>query len=122
MSLTCLTIRTDDSPTLHGHVRCWDAFVRNRDGLLRQDLRLLEVLGLKIKETEKLLPQALDGDRRLELLPAIPWPGRPTGYGRGSGESRPDDYGKAAPSPKRPWKATFEVLAWPPETETFAYP
>jgi len=31
-SLSYLTIQSDDSPSLHGHVRCWDAFVRNRDG------------------------------------------------------------------------------------------
>ncbi len=40
--------------------------------LLRQQLRLLETLGLEIRETEKLLANALNGDRRVELLRTIP--------------------------------------------------
>ena len=47
--------------------------------LLHQDLRLLEVLGLEVRQTEKLLAQALKGDRRVELLLTVPglafcWP------------------------------------------------
>lgn len=40
--------------------------------LLRQDLRLLEVLSSQIGETEKLLARSLKGDRRVELLRTIP--------------------------------------------------
>jgi transposase len=40
--------------------------------LLRQDLRLLEVFGSEIGETEKLLARSLEGDRRVELLRTIP--------------------------------------------------
>src|SRR6266508_5640634 len=40
--------------------------------LLRQQRRLLETLGLEIRETEKLLANALNGDRRVELLRTIP--------------------------------------------------
>jgi transposase len=40
--------------------------------LLRQNLRLLEILGSEIKEVEKQLAKALEGDRRLELLRTIP--------------------------------------------------
>jgi transposase len=40
--------------------------------LLQQDLRLLEVFGAEIGHSEKLLAQALNGDRRVELLRTIP--------------------------------------------------
>src|SRR5713101_8845723 len=40
--------------------------------LLRQDLRLLELLGSEVRTTEKLLAQQLKGDRRVELLLTIP--------------------------------------------------
>ena len=40
--------------------------------LLSQDLRLLELLGSEVRQAEKLLAQALKGDRRVELLLTIP--------------------------------------------------
>ena len=40
--------------------------------LLRQDLRLLEMMGLEVRQTERLLAQAFKGDRRVELLLTIP--------------------------------------------------
>lgn len=44
--------------------------------LLRQDLRLLELLNLEIRQAEALLAQTLKGDRRIELLLTIPGLGR----------------------------------------------
>lgn len=40
--------------------------------LLRQDLRLLEILGSEVRLTEKLLAKALQGDPRVGLLMTIP--------------------------------------------------
>ena len=40
--------------------------------LLRQDLRLLQMLSSEVREAETLLARALHGDRRLELLRTIP--------------------------------------------------
>jgi transposase len=45
-------------------------------GLLRQDLRLLEILTAEVRETEKVLAQTLKGDRRIELLLTMPGLGR----------------------------------------------
>src|SRR6266487_4365610 len=44
--------------------------------LLRQDLRLLELLNLEIRQAEALLAQTLKGDRRVDLLLTIPGLGR----------------------------------------------
>jgi transposase len=40
--------------------------------LLRQDLRLLEMLGQEVRQAEMLLARALKGDRRVELAMTIP--------------------------------------------------
>jgi hypothetical protein len=60
-SLRCLTIQSDDSPSLHGHVRCWDAFVRSRDGQGRGVTREL----WNSPETWKSSRSALDSFSRL---------------------------------------------------------
>jgi transposase len=44
--------------------------------LLRQDLRLLELLTLEIRQAEALLAHTLKGDRRIDLLLTIPGLGR----------------------------------------------